>query len=82
MRLSEAGCRFLQPATACFGEPVPRAVPPGVHGVLSLGGAMGANDDDVAPWLGDERALLADAVERGTPVLGLCLGWILHTLLG
>ncbi len=35
---------------------------------------MGANDDDVAPWLSDECALLADAVARGIPVLGLCLG--------
>jgi GMP synthase-like glutamine amidotransferase len=35
---------------------------------------MGASDDDVAPWLPAERALLVDAVERGVPVLGLCLG--------
>ena len=35
---------------------------------------MGAGDDDVAPWLPDERALLADAVGKGIPVLGLCLG--------
>jgi GMP synthase-like glutamine amidotransferase len=35
---------------------------------------MGAYDDDVAPWLPDERALLRDAVDRGIPVLGLCLG--------
>lgn len=59
---------------ACFGAPVPRVVPDGVHGILPLGGAMGANDDDVAGWLPAERALLADAVERGTPILGLCLG--------
>jgi len=59
---------------ACFDEPVPATVPEGIHGLLPLGGVMGANDDDVAPWLVDERALLADAVERGIPVLGLCLG--------
>jgi GMP synthase-like glutamine amidotransferase len=56
------------------GEPVPTAVPDGVHGVLALGGIMGANDDDVAPWLVNERALMVDAVARGIPVLGLCLG--------
>lgn len=59
---------------ACFGETVPSSVPAGVHGLLPLGGVFGAHDDDVAPWLDDERALLADAVTRGTPVLGLCLG--------
>ena len=59
---------------ACFGEPVPSVVPDGVSGLLPLGGAMGANDDAVAEWLPAERALLADAVERGIPVLGLCLG--------
>lgn len=59
---------------ACDGEPVPTAVPDGVHGVLALGGIMGANDDDVAPWLVNERALMVDAVARGIPVLGLCLG--------
>ena len=60
---------------ACFGEAgAARQCPTDVHGLLPLGGAMGANDDDVAPWLADERALLADAVERGMPVLGLCLG--------
>jgi GMP synthase-like glutamine amidotransferase len=59
---------------ACFGQSVPRLVPGDVNGILPLGGAMGANDDEVADWLPAERALLADAVERGIPVLGLCLG--------
>jgi GMP synthase-like glutamine amidotransferase len=56
------------------GAPVPRQVPEGINGVIPLGGVMGAMDDDVAPWLPDERALLVDAVERGIPVLGICLG--------
>ncbi len=56
------------------GEPVPPLVPDGVHGVLPLGGAMAAWEDDVAPWLPDTRALLRDAVARDVPVLGLCLG--------
>lgn len=71
--LEEDGIR-VDVIGACFGEPVPDVVPDGVHGILPLGGAMGANDDDVAPWLVNERALLVDAVERGIPVLGLCLG--------
>lgn len=71
--LADEGVR-VQVVRACFGDDVPDAVPEGVHGLLPLGGAMGANDDDVAPWLPAERALLRDAVERGVPVLGLCLG--------
>ncbi|HEY9415472.1 MAG TPA: type 1 glutamine amidotransferase [Pseudonocardia sp.] len=43
-------------------------------GVVCLGGEMGAMDDDQHPWLAGCRALLADAVGRGTPVLAVCLG--------
>jgi GMP synthase-like glutamine amidotransferase len=43
-------------------------------GLISLGGSISADDDDVAPWLIGERALLADAMKTGTPILGLCLG--------
>lgn len=71
--LAESGIR-VEVIQACFGEPVPPRVPDGVNGILPLGGAMGANDDHLAPWLADERALLRDAVDRGVPVLGLCLG--------
>lgn len=71
--LEEDGIR-VQVVPAYDGAPVPRAVPEGVSGVLSLGGSMGAYDDGHAPWLDDERALIADAVDRGVPVLGLCLG--------
>jgi GMP synthase-like glutamine amidotransferase len=71
--LEEDGIR-VDVIQACFGEPVPSTVPAGVHGLLPLGGSMGAGDDDVAPWLAAERALLADAVSKGIPVLGLCLG--------
>lgn len=64
----------LQVIQAWAGQSVPTQVPDGISGLLPLGGAMGANDDDVAGWLVAERALLADAVDRGIPVLGLCLG--------
>jgi GMP synthase (glutamine-hydrolysing) len=59
---------------AYAGESVPTAVPEGVSALLPLGGRIGANDEDVAPWLVQERALLQDATECGVPVLGLCLG--------
>jgi GMP synthase-like glutamine amidotransferase len=56
------------------GESVPSTVPDGIDGIIPMGGGMGANDDDVAPWLPNERALLRDAVTRGVPVFGICLG--------
>ena len=56
------------------GQPVPDRVPGAVHGVILLGGSMGALDDDRAPWLPNERALVRDAIDRGVPILGLCLG--------
>jgi GMP synthase-like glutamine amidotransferase len=44
------------------------------RGLIVLGGAMGAHDDDIAPWLPATRALLADAVEVALPTWGICLG--------
>ncbi len=46
----------------------------GYDAVLSLGGDMGAYDDDIAPWLPDTRALLARAVAERMPTLAICLG--------
>ena len=43
-------------------------------GLISLGGSISADDDEDAPWLVGERALLADAIRSELPVLGLCLG--------
>jgi GMP synthase-like glutamine amidotransferase len=46
----------------------------GYQAVISLGGEMGALDDDIAPWLPATRELLATAVRTRTPTLGICLG--------
>jgi GMP synthase-like glutamine amidotransferase len=56
------------------GEPHPPGEPAGYDAVLSFGGATHPDQDDQHPWLGQERALLADLVGRGVPVLGVCLG--------
>lgn len=47
---------------------------PGWDGIVCLGGAMGAADDETAPWLPATRAVLADAVAARVPTLGVCLG--------
>jgi GMP synthase (glutamine-hydrolysing) len=45
-----------------------------VGGLLVMGGEMGVPDADAWPFLRWELDLLREAVERGTPVLGICLG--------
>jgi GMP synthase-like glutamine amidotransferase len=55
------------------GEQVPTDLT-GFDALISLGGEMGAYDDDVAPWLPEVRALLTAAVAARTPTLGICLG--------
>jgi GMP synthase-like glutamine amidotransferase len=42
--------------------------------VVAMGGPMSATDDAELPWLTDEKRLIADAVEAGTPFWGVCLG--------
>jgi len=46
--------------------------PAGYSAVISMGGPMSANDD--LPYLQKEKVFLAQAVERGLPVMGICLG--------
>lgn len=54
------------------GVPVPSTLD--TDGLLVLGGAMSASDDDQHPWLTDLRSLIRDAAHSGRPVLGICLG--------
>lgn len=70
--LTEAGAE-LAVVRAFAGDPVPADLS-GFDGVISLGGSMGAWDDDVADWLPATRALLAAAVRDQVPTLGICLG--------
>jgi GMP synthase-like glutamine amidotransferase len=44
----------------------------GAAGLIFMGGPMSANDD--LPFLKQEIELIAHAVHRGQPVLGVCLG--------
>ncbi len=42
--------------------------------IVAMGGPMSAGDDETLPWLTDEKRLIAEAVEAGTPFWGVCLG--------
>ena len=46
----------------------------GVSGLVSLGGIMGAYEEDQHEFLAAEKGLLRQAVARDIPVLGICLG--------
>ncbi|SRR5690606_33531415 len=48
--------------------------PDSVDGVVVMGGFMGAYETDAHPWLVDESKWIQLQVERGVPVLGICLG--------
>jgi GMP synthase-like glutamine amidotransferase len=53
------------------GDPVP-ASSEGFSGLAFMGGPMSANDE--LPWTQPVLALMRDAVARGVPVIGHCLG--------
>jgi GMP synthase (glutamine-hydrolysing) len=42
--------------------------------LIVMGGPMGIYDHEEYPWLVQEKAFLAQVVEREIPVLGICLG--------
>jgi GMP synthase-like glutamine amidotransferase len=46
----------------------------GLDLVIAMGGPMSVNDESALPWLRLEKKFIRDAVEKGIPVLGVCLG--------
>ena len=66
-RRVDVGCTRL-----FVGNPLPRA--DCIDGLIALGGPMSVNDEDELDWLRPEKQLVRDAVARGIPVLGVCLG--------
>jgi GMP synthase (glutamine-hydrolysing) len=55
-----------------LGQPLPDL--DRVSGIVSLGGIMGAYEEDKYGFLGAEKELLRAAVAQDMPVLGICLG--------
>ena len=53
---------------------VPPAEPAGYDAVMTFGGSMDTYQEERHPWLAEERLLLSELLERGTPLLGVCLG--------
>jgi GMP synthase-like glutamine amidotransferase len=54
-------------------EPVPQLVS-GFGGLAVMGGAMGANDEALFPFLKQEYQLIEQALKAALPVIGHCLG--------
>jgi len=80
---ADAGPGYLGDALAAAGlemrvvDPAAGEAIPGLGGwsaVVSLGGRMGAYEEEAYPWLAAEKRLLAGAVAAGVPTLGICLG--------
>jgi GMP synthase (glutamine-hydrolysing) len=46
----------------------------GYHGLVVLGGPMNVDEEDRHPHLTTELRLIEEAIARGIPVLGICLG--------
>ena len=42
--------------------------------LVVLGGPMSVNDEQLYPWLAEEKALLKEALRIGKAILGICLG--------
>jgi len=70
--IAEAGGQLDQWTLA--ERPEPPADPFGYDAVLVLGGAMNVDEEGHHGWIAKEKALLQELLEKGVPLLGLCLG--------
>ena len=61
------------------GEDLPTSLQ-GYAAMVVMGGAMGANDDELSPWLPVVKELIREAAAEGVPTLGICLGHQLATV--
>lgn len=61
--------RFFEPQAANTLPPIDS-----IDMVIALGGPMSVNDEAELPWLIAEKQFVRQAIQRGLPVLGICLG--------
>ena len=52
----------------------PLPAPKDISGVVAFGGSMNVDETERYPYLAEERRFVRSCVERGMPVLGICLG--------
>jgi GMP synthase-like glutamine amidotransferase len=45
-----------------------------LDGLIIMGGPMSVSDEKQYPWLKEEKKAILQAIEKGIPVLGICLG--------
>ena len=64
---------LLEEWSTAWGRPLPRPLDD-YDAVFVLGGAMHADQDERHPWLREETMLLQGLLDRGVPLLGVCLG--------
>ena len=50
-------------------QPEPPADPAGYDAVMIFGGAMNTHEEEMHPWIRREKDLLAELLDRGTPLL-------------
>ena len=69
--LHDAGCAVIERNP---GDRAPLPSAEAISGIVSLGGRQSARHVGADPFITAEVALLAGALERQVPVLGMCLG--------
>jgi len=42
--------------------------------LIVMGGPMGVYDEDIYPWMEEEKAFIKQAIEKGKTIIGICLG--------